>query len=49
MSAFSLANLVVLAMTGVFERFVVALLVAGVVFVPAADFLGADRPSTGLF
>ena len=50
LSAFSLANLVVLAMTGVFERFVVALLVAGVVFVPAADFLGGGitGPSTGL-
>ena len=50
LSAFSLANLVVLAMTGVFEQFVVALLVAGVVFVPAADFLGGGitGPSTGL-
>jgi len=50
LSAFSLANLVVLALTGVFERFVVALLVAGVVFVPAADFLGGGitGPSTGL-
>ena len=50
LSAFSLANLVVLAMTGVFERFVVALLVAGAVFVPAADFLGGGitGPSTGL-
>ena len=50
LSAFSLANLVVLAMTGVFERFVVALLVAGVIFVPAADFLGGGitGPSTGL-
>jgi adenylate cyclase len=50
LSAFSLANLVVLAMTGVFARFVVALLVAGVVFVPAADFLGGGitGPSTGL-
>ena len=50
LSAFSLANLVVLARTGVFERFVAALLVAGVVFVPAADFLGGGitGPSTGL-
>ena len=50
LSAFSSANLVVLAMTGVFEQFVVALLVAGVVFVPTADFLGGGitGPSTGL-
>ena len=39
-----------LARTGVFERFVIALVVAGVVFVPAADFLGGGitGPSTGL-
>lgn len=50
LSVFSLANLVVLARTGVFERFVVALVVAGVVFVPAANFLGGGitGPSTGL-
>ena len=50
LSAFSLANLVVLARTGVFERFVVALVVAGSFFVPAADFLGGGitGPSTGL-
>ncbi len=50
LSAFSLANLAVLARTGVFERFVVALVLAGVVFVPAADFLGGGitGPSTGL-
>ncbi len=50
LSAFSLANLVVLARTGVFERFVIALVLAGVVFVPAADFLGGGitGPSTGL-
>ncbi|HET7169701.1 MAG TPA: adenylate/guanylate cyclase domain-containing protein [Candidatus Limnocylindrales bacterium] len=50
LSAFSLANVVVLATTGVFERFVVALVVAGAVFVPLADFLGGGitGPSTGL-
>lgn len=50
LSAFSSANLAVLARTGQFERFVVALLVAGVVFVPTADFLGGGitGPSTGL-
>ncbi len=50
LSAFSLVNLVVLAKTGVFERFVVALVLAGVVFVPAANFLGGGitGPSTGL-
>jgi len=50
LSAFSLANLVVLARTGRFERFVVALVAAGVVFVPVADFLGGGitGPSTGL-
>ena len=50
LSAFSLVNLVVLARTGVFERFVVALVLAGVVFVPAANFLGGGitGPSTGL-
>lgn len=50
LSAFSSTNLVVLARTARFERFVVALLVAGVVFVPAADFLGGGitGPSTGL-
>ena len=50
LSAFSFANLVVLARTGVFERFVVALVLAGVVFVPAANFLGGGitGPSTGL-
>jgi guanylate cyclase len=40
LSAFSLANLVVLARTREFERFVVRLLLAGVVFVPAATFMG---------
>jgi guanylate cyclase len=50
LSAFSLANLVVLARTGVFERFVIALVLAGVIFVPVADFLGGGitGPSTGL-
>lgn len=50
LSAFSLANLVVLARTGVFDRFVVALVIAGTVFVPTATFLGGGitGPSTGL-
>ena len=50
LSAFSLANLIVLARTGIFERFVVTLVLAGVVFVPAANFLGGGitGPSTGL-
>ncbi len=50
LSAFSFVNLVVLVRTGVFERFVVALLLAGVAFVPAADVLGGGitGPSTGL-
>ncbi len=50
LSAFSLVNLVVLARTGAFERFVVALVMAGVVFVPVAAFLGGGitGPSTGL-
>jgi guanylate cyclase len=50
LSVFSLVNLVVLARTGVFDRFVIALVVAGTVFVPAADFLGGGitGPSTGL-
>ncbi len=50
LSVFSLVNLVVLARTSRFERFVVALLLAGVAFVPAADVLGGGitGPSTGL-
>jgi guanylate cyclase len=50
LSAFSVANLVMLARTGVFERFVIALVLAGVIFVPAANFLGGGitGPSTGL-
>jgi guanylate cyclase len=50
LSAFSAANLIVLARTGAFERFVIALISAGVVFVPAASFLGGGivGPSTGL-
>ncbi len=50
LSAFSLANLVVLAKTGVFEQFVIVLVIAGTIFVPAADFLGGGitGPSTGL-
>ena len=50
LSAFSAANLVILARTGVFERFVIALVSAGAVFVPVANFLGGGLtgPSTGL-
>ena len=50
LSLYSLANLVVLARTGLFERFVIALVAAGTVFVPAAGFLGGGitGPSTGL-
>ena len=40
LSAFSIANLVLLARTRAFERFVVLLIGAGAVFVPAATFLG---------
>src|SRR3954452_18085149 len=40
LSLFSLVNLVVLAKTHAFERFVVLLITAGVVFVPAANFVG---------
>ena len=40
LSAFSLANLILLARTRRFERFVVLLIGAGVVFVPTATFLG---------
>jgi adenylate cyclase len=40
LSAFAALNLVVLARTGNFERFVVALTLSGVVFVPAATFVG---------
>ena len=50
LSVFSLANLAVLARGGVFDRFVIALVVAGTVFVPVAGFLGGGitGPSTGL-
>jgi adenylate cyclase len=40
LSAYAIANLVVLARSHKFDRFVVALLFAGVVFVPSATFLG---------
>lgn len=40
LSAFSLINLILLARTHAFERFVVMLIGAGVVFVPTATFLG---------
>jgi guanylate cyclase len=50
LSAFSVANLIVLAHSGRFERFVIALISAGVVFVPMAGFLagGITGSSTGL-
>jgi guanylate cyclase len=50
LSAFALANLVVLVRTKRYERYVVALLVSGVVFVPAATFLagGITGSSSGL-
>jgi adenylate cyclase len=50
LSAFSIGNLIVLARTRNFERFVIALISAGVVFVPTAGFLGGGitGPSTGL-
>jgi guanylate cyclase len=40
LSAFSVINLVILARTGNFDRFVVLLISAGVVFVPSATFMG---------
>jgi adenylate cyclase len=40
LSVFSLVNLVVLSRTRAFARFVVLLIIAGVVFVPAATFVG---------
>ena len=40
LAAYALVNLVVLARTRAFERYVVALIAGGVVFVPAATFLG---------
>jgi guanylate cyclase len=40
LSAYSLVNLIVLARTGAFERFVIALIAAGLIFVPTATFLG---------
>jgi adenylate cyclase len=50
LSAFSVANLIVLAQSGRFERFVIALIAAGVVFVPLAGVLagGITGSSTGL-
>jgi adenylate cyclase len=40
LAAYALVNLLVLARTRSFDRYVVALIVGGVVFVPAATFLG---------
>ena len=40
LSAYSLLNLVVLARTRAFERYVILLIAAGAVFVPTATFLG---------
>ncbi|HEU4673934.1 MAG TPA: adenylate/guanylate cyclase domain-containing protein, partial [Candidatus Limnocylindrales bacterium] len=47
MSAFCIANLAVLARTGRFERYVVALLSSGVVFVPFATILGGGVTGSG--
>ncbi|HEU4572798.1 MAG TPA: adenylate/guanylate cyclase domain-containing protein [Candidatus Limnocylindrales bacterium] len=47
LSAFSLANLVVLARTRAFERFVIALISAGIVFVPLATVVGGGVTGTG--
>lgn len=47
LSAFAVVNLLVLARTKRFERFVVLLLCAGVVFVPAATFLGGGINGSG--
>ena len=50
LSGFNLANIVLLARTRVFDRFVIILIVGGVLFVPAADFVGGGilGPTTGL-
>jgi guanylate cyclase len=50
LSAFAIANLVVLARTRAYGRYVAALLLGGVVFVPAATFLagGLTGSSSGL-
>ena len=50
LSAFNVANLVLLARTRDFDRFVGLLLTGGVLFVPAADFVGGGilGPTTGL-
>ena len=40
LAAYALVNLLVLARTRAFDRYVVALIAGGVVFVPAATFLG---------
>lgn len=50
LSAFSMINLVVLARTKRFERFVVALLIAGVMFVPLATWIGGGitGPTSGI-
>ena len=50
LSAYAIVNLLILARTRNFSRYVVALLVGGVLFVPAATFLagGITGSSTGL-
>src|SRR5215218_920888 len=40
LAAYALVNLIVLARTRAFDRYVIALIAGGVVFVPAATFLG---------
>jgi class 3 adenylate cyclase len=47
LTSFTIVNLVVLARTKRFERYVVLLLSAGVVFVPAATFLGGGIDGAG--
>ena len=50
LSVFSIVNLAVLGRTHNFDRYVAALLISGVIFVPAATFLagGLTGPSSGL-
>lgn len=50
LSMFSLGNLIIFAGTHRFERYVIALISAGAIFVPVATFLGGriTGPSSGL-
>jgi class 3 adenylate cyclase len=47
LSAFAIGNLVVLARTGAFDRYVVALIAAGTVFVPSATFVTGGLTGSG--